>query len=231
MVGLAEARAGGSAPQPGRYRDGALAVAPLAVGSVAFGISFGLLARTSGLGPAPALAMSAGAFTGTAQFAAVSVIGAGGSLLSAIIAAAFLNVRYVAMGLAAGSSFHGSAARRFARAQFIVDESWAVANRGRRGFDLKVLVGAGLVLWASWLSGTAIGLFGAGALGDPHRFGLDMMAPALFLSLLVPHLRRRRAVLAAGLAVAISASLIPFAAPGIPIVLASVAAFAGWRSP
>jgi predicted branched-subunit amino acid permease len=46
-------------------RDGARAVAPLAAGSVGFGVSFGLLARAGDLGWAAPLVMSATAFTGS----------------------------------------------------------------------------------------------------------------------------------------------------------------------
>ena len=72
-------------------------------------------------------------------------------------------------------------------------------------------------------------MLGGGALGDPRRIGLDAAFPALFLVLLVPEVRTRRALAAALLAAAIALALIPFAAPGIPIVAASVACLLGWR--
>jgi predicted branched-subunit amino acid permease len=88
---------------------------------------------------------------------------------------------------------------------------------------------AGIVLYLAWNTGTAVGVLGGGALGDPRRIGLDAAFPALFLALLVPEVRTRRALAAALLAAAIALALIPFAAPGIPIVAAGVACLLGWR--
>jgi predicted branched-subunit amino acid permease len=68
-------------------RAGARAALPIAVGPLLFGISFGLLARSAGMSSVTAIAFSATTFAGSAQFAAVSVLGAGGSAVAAIVAA------------------------------------------------------------------------------------------------------------------------------------------------
>lgn len=212
-----------------RYRDGARAVAPLTVAVVAFGVSYGALARTSGLGVAAPIVMSATTFAGSAQFAVVSILGAGGSVAAAITAAILLNGRYAAIGISVAPGFSGPLWRRLLAAQLVVDESWAIAHRGGGRFDHKLLIGAGLMLYAAWNLGTAIGVVGAAFIGDPQRLGLDAAFPALFLALLVPQLRDRRALAAATAGAAITLALLPVAAPGIPIVAASAAAALGWR--
>ena len=77
----------------GRLRDGARGGLPIAIGPLIFGISFGLLAKGAGMGSAASIVFSATTFAGSAQFAAVSVLGTGGSVIAAIVAAAFLNAR------------------------------------------------------------------------------------------------------------------------------------------
>ena len=52
---------------------------------------------------------------------------------------------------------------------------------------------------------------------------------ALFLALVAPRLRERRALYAALLGGALAAVLIPFVPPGIPIVAASAVCLVGWR--
>src|SRR6266545_4124216 len=121
---------------------GAAAVAPLAAASVVFGISFGLLARASGFGMASTVVMSVVAFTGSAQFAAVTVFSAGAGALAAIASAALVNARYVAMGLSTGRSFRGRHPVRLVQGQFVVDESWAVAVQPDGGVEVARLVGA-----------------------------------------------------------------------------------------
>ena len=202
-------------------------IAPISIAVFAFGVTFGVLARSAGMGSVAAIAMSATTFAGSAQFAAVSILGAAGGTATAIAAALLLNGRYVPIGISVAPGFEGGFVRRLLTAQLVVDESWAVASR--RGFDVRIIVGAGAVLYAAWNLGTILGVLGGGALGDPKRLGLDAAFPALFLALLVPQLRSRRAWFAAAAAAGIALVLIPFARPGIPIVAASAACLIGWR--
>lgn len=211
-----------------RYRDGVRAAAAVAATVWFFGASFGLVARAAGMGALAPLVMSATTFAGSAQFAVASILGGSGAAVAAIAAAVLLNARYAPISISVARLFRGRRLRRLAESQLIVDESWALA--GRRGhFDRPILLGAGLLLYVAWVSGTAVGVFAGDALGDPQDLGLDGAFPALFLALLVPQLRTRRAVGAAVVAAAIALVLIPVTPPGTPIVVASAACLLGLR--
>jgi predicted branched-subunit amino acid permease len=172
--------------------------------------------------------MSLTTFAGSAQFAVVSVLGAAGSAAAAIVAAVLLNARYAAISISVAPGFRGSALRRLAEAQLIVDEAWAVAIRDGT-FRRRVLVGAGLGLYVCWNAGTLIGVLGGDLLTDPQRLGLDAAFPALFLALLVPLARRGRPLVGALLGGAVALALIPFTAPGVPIIAAAAASLLGLR--
>ena len=212
-----------------RVRDGMRAILPLAVAVPAFGLSFGVLATAAGMGKLAAIVMSATTFAGSAQFAAASVLDADGTVAAAIVAAVLLNARYAPMSIAVAPGFAGPWWRRLLESQLIVDESWALAARGGGRFDVPVLIGAGLVLYPAWVLSTALGVLAGDLIGDPARLGLDAAFPALFLALLMPMIRTRRALAAALLGGAIALALIPVAAPGVPIIAASVACLLGWR--
>lgn len=219
-------------PRPSRrHRDGARAAAPLAIAVVAFGISFGLLARAAGWGWLAPIAMSATTFAGSAQFATVSVMGAGGTVAAAVASALLLNARYGPIGVTVAPWLTGPTWSRFLHAQLVVDESWAIAAEGHGRYDVRVLVGAGLALYVAWVGGTAIGALGGEILADPATLGLDAAFPALFIALLVPQVRSRRALAAAILGAAIALALTPIAPPGVPIVAASAACLLGVRRP
>ena len=209
-------------------RRGAVTAAPFAVAVGLFGVSFGVLS-TSGdsLGAAPAIVMSAITFAGSAQFAAVSVLAAGGGAPAAILAALLLNARYLPIGISVARYLRGGRWRRFLQSQLVVDESWAIAAQRDGDFDADRLIGAGIVLWVAWVGGTIIGVIGGEALGDPAALGLDAAFPALFLALLVTQLKDRVAVVAALLGAAIAIALLPFAPPGVPIVAAAAASLVG----
>ena len=161
--------------------------------------------------------MSATTFAGAAQFAA------------AVVAAVLLNARYLAISIAVSSAFEGPRARRFLESQLIVDESWAVAQRGGGRIDRRILVAAGLLLYPCWVGATAIGVFGGGLLGNPERFGLDAAFPALFLALLVSVVKTRREIAAALAGGAIALAFLPFSRPGVPVIAASAVCLVGLR--
>jgi 4-azaleucine resistance transporter AzlC len=212
-----------------RLREGARRVAPLVVAVAAFGISYGVLAEAAGMGRLAPVVMSATTFAGSAQFAAASILDEGGAVAAAIAAAVLLNTRYMPIGISVAPLFSGPAWRRLAEGQLVVDESWAIANQGGGRFDKGLLLGAGLVLYPSWVLSTAIGSFAGDLLGDPERLGLDAAFPALFLALLVPQLRTRTALAAAFGGAAVALALVPVAPPGVPIVAAASVCLIGWR--
>ena len=218
-----------SPPADRRHRDGVRAAAPLAVAVAAFGISFGLLSRAEGWGWAAPIVMSATTFAGSAQFATLSVLGGGGTVAAAITSALLLNARYGPIGATVAPYLTGPSWSRFLHAQLVVDESWAIAAEGHGRYNPRMLIGAGLTLYAAWVGGTALGAFFGEVLGDPETLGLDAAFPALFLALVVPQVRERRALAAALMGAAIALTLTPLAPAGIPILAASVASLLGVR--
>jgi predicted branched-subunit amino acid permease len=194
-------------PTPHRVRDGARVIAPFAVAVAAFGVTFGVLARDAGLGGAKAVVFSATTFAGSAQFAATSVLSAGGTLAASIAAAVLLNTRYIPIGLSVAPSLRGPAWKRGLRAQLVVDESWAVSHLGGGRYDPRLLLGAGLTL------------------------GLDAAFPALFLALLAGQVHGRTGVVAAVGGAVVAAALVPFVPAGVPVVAASVVCLIGLRRP
>lgn len=209
-------------------RHGARRIAPIAAAVAAFGASFAVLARTADFDGVAAVVMSATTFAGSSQFAAASILAAGGGVASAVVAAALLNARYAPVSITVAREFRGGPVRRLLEAQLIVDESWALSRRRDGSHDRRLLLGAGLVLYLSWVGGTALGAVAGDALGDPDRYGLDAAFPALFLALLVPQVHTRHALAAALGGAAIAFVLIPFVPAGVPIVAATAACLVGW---
>ena len=219
-----------SGPRRSGYGAGLRAIAPLLPAVLAFGISFGVLAQAAGVGVTASIVMSLTTFAGSAQFAIVSVLGAGGTAAAAIAAAILLNLRYGPMALSAAGVFRGGKLRRLLEAQLLVDESWALAQRDGR-FDRRLMIGAGLGLYVGWTTGTAVGVLAGDSLGDPATLGLDAAFPALFLALLSPLLRNRNALAAALIGAGIALALTPITPAGIPVIAATAACLVGLCRP
>jgi len=200
------------------------AAAPIALAVFIFGISFGVLAVAAHLPGWAAVLMSALVFAGSAQFAALGVIAAGGSVLTAIFAGALLNLRYIATGIAVARSLPGARPIRALLAQIVVDESYALSvAAGEPGRpDRRTLLLVGATLYTVWVLGTLIGVALGPVLGDPKRLGLDAAFPALFIALLWPMLSGRHAVRCALGGAAVALLLAPFTPPGVPLAGAAI---------
>lgn len=199
---------------------------PYAMASSLLGLSFGVLARPV-MGAVAAIVMSVIVFAGSAQFAALAVLSAGGGAFAAIVAGILLNLRFIPMGIAIAASLEHRTVGRALRGQALVDASWALANRGDGRFDIQLLLGSTLVQYLAWVLGTVAGVLAGGAIADPRALGLDAIFPAFFLALLVVELRRPGARAVCALSVAITLALIPIAPPGVPIIAAALAALVG----
>lgn len=212
-------------PRPRYVRDGIVLGAAVGL----FGVTFGVLATTAGLSVAQACVMSLLVFTGASQFAAVGVIGAGGSPASAVASALLLASRNGIYGLALHRVLRGRLLRRLGAAHLVIDESTAMAL-GQD--DLDDAEGAfwvaGVSVFVFWNLGTLAGALGGTALGDPEAWGLDAAFPAGFLVLAAPHVRSRDGRVAAVAGAVIALVAVPLLPVGAPIVVASLGAAIGY---
>ena len=80
---------------------------PFAIAGGILAISFGVVAQDIGMSKAAAIIMSTIVFAGSAQFAALAIVGGGGAIGAAIVAAALMNSRFLAMSIALAPSLPG----------------------------------------------------------------------------------------------------------------------------
>jgi predicted branched-subunit amino acid permease len=193
------------------------------------GIAFGAAAVSSGLTAWQACALSLLAFTGASQFALAGVIASGGSLLAGTAGAILLGSRNALYGLRLAGLLRPHGPARLLAAAGVIDETTAVTlaqpdpASARTGFWATFCC-----LYLTWNLATLAGALGAGRLGSPQAYGLDVVGPAAFLALIWPRLkegRTERAVALAGAALAVGAT--PILPVGVPVILAAVAALAG----
>jgi len=208
-----------------RYFAVARAAVPFALATFVLGVSFGVLARSVGWGPVAAVGSSVLICSGSAQFATAAVLGSGGGVPAAVVAAVLLNTRFGPMGVAVAPYLKGGPLRRALEGQAVIDASWALASRGGGRFDREFMIGASVPQVAAWFAGTAVGALGGDLVGDPEKLGLDAIFPAFFLVLLWDEIRGGgAAVVVAVLAASLALLLVPFAPPGVPVIAACLAA-------
>ena len=220
-------RAEGGEEHRASFRRGLRLGLPFAAVGFFLSVSFGVLARQAGFSVAQASVTAMIVFAGSAQFAALSVVTAGGGIPAALTAGSLMNARFLAMGIALAPSLPGGPWRRAAQGQTVVDSSWALAHRGDGTFDRWLLFGTTLPQYVAWTLGSVVGAVSGDLLGDTDRLGLDAIYPVFFLSLLIAELRDRTSRLVALTGALVALALVPLAPPGIPILAASAVALVG----
>ena len=209
----------------------ALRAFSIALAATPFGLTFGAIARASGLTLWETVGFSVFVFTGSAQFAAVAILSDGGAVVAAVTAGLLLNLRSLAFGVLLAPDLRGPLWWRALVSQLVIDESAAVAtseddSAARRwGF----LVG-GMAVFVLWNLSTVLGAVLVPVGGRLiHTYGLDATIPAAFLGLLWPRLadatQRRVALTGAMIALALT----PFTSPGVAVVAAVLAVVIPWR--
>jgi 4-azaleucine resistance transporter AzlC len=209
---------------------GAILRAAIGIGlyAMAFGASFGAISVGSGLSLPQTMMLSLVMFTGASQFAFVGVVATAGSPLAAVPAALLLGVRNAFYGVPISEILHPHGLARVWTAHFVIDETTAMAISQATAQARRFAFWAtGLILFTLWQLGSLAGAL-IGRAVDPDAVGLDAAAPAVFLALLWPSLRRREARWVALGGVVVALALVPVAPPGIPVVAAAgVALVAG----
>jgi 4-azaleucine resistance transporter AzlC len=175
-------------------RRGARAILPIAPGAVAFGLVYGFLAGERGLTALEIGLSSMIVFAGALQFLALELWGEPLPVLSLVLGVLVINLRHVLMGPALLPWLSQlRPAQAYGSLFFLADEVWgvSVAEQRRGGRDAAFLLGAGLMLYACWVSSTVLGR----AVGDLSHlirdWGLDFLTTAFFVALLAAFWRGR----------------------------------------
>jgi len=198
------------------FRRGLLAILPLLAGVFPFGMIYGVLAIAAGIPQLAAHAMSVIVFAGASQFVGAQMIGQAAPSPVVVLTIFVMNLRHSLYSASLAPWFEKlSAGWKALLAYLLVDEVYAIfisqpEKRLSEGLAHWFFVGAGLGLWTSWQTGTALGIFLGAQL--PQSWNLDFTLPLTFIALLIPTVRNKpmmAAALAGGFSAVLLASL-PF---------------------
>ncbi len=196
---------------------------PILMGTVPFGLIYGVSARSAGIPVFAAQAMSFIVFGGSAQFVIAQLVGAGVPAGIIILTAFIINLRHALYSVAVAPYIKHLRLRwKVLLAYLLTDEAFAVSitHYHKQGDGSKkhwYFLGAGLALWTTWQASTAVGVvLGAQV---PTSWSLDFTLPLTFIALVVPTLKER-----AGVAAALAAGIAAVLAVGLPFKLGLVVA-------
>ena len=177
------------------FRKGIVVGFPIMLGYLPIAVTYGVLARQTGMSLVELTLMSGMVYAGASQFMAVNMIAAGTGAMEIIIATFVLNFRHFVMSLSFMNNLRKIALKwKLPLSIWLTDESFAVASFHPKEAEKKhgafFYLGIFLIAYFSWFTGSLIG----GVLGDiiPSNLSQSMGIAlyAMFIGLLIPSVKK-----------------------------------------
>lgn len=190
---------------------GVRAEIPLLIGVFPFGMIYGALAIGAGISKAASQMMSSIVFAGSSQFITTQLVRETAPGFVIVLTIAVVNLRHMLYSASLAPYLATLSTRwKMLLSYLLTDEAYAPTiihyeREGKQPFNHWFLLGAGLALWTTWQTSTALGIFLGAAI--PESWSLDFALPLTFIAMVVPVLKSRPMI-----AAAVSAGVVALAA-------------------
>ncbi len=195
------------------FSNGLKAGSSIAIGYFPVALTFGLLAKTTGLSIIEATAMSLFVYAGASQYMALSLLATGVAPWLIVTNTFVVNIRHFLMTAALSEKMEPAPKWKKAIYAFgITDESFSVlATRKGRNVTTAFTFGVALIAYSSWVIFTAVGHVIGANLPQFLQQAMSVALYAMFIGLLVPSMKgNRKVILLAAIAAAIHCVLYYF---------------------
>ncbi|MTI79992.1 MAG: AzlC family ABC transporter permease [Firmicutes bacterium] len=206
---------------------------PIAIGYIPIAITFGLLAKSTGIPNYITVCMSLIVFAGASQFVGVKLMAIGATSWEIIMTTFILNFRHFLMSSSLSRKIESGTSKKWLSiiSFGITDESFTVASlRKENKLSPIFLLALNTTAFSAWVSGTAVGVFLATGLPGSLTNSMGIALYAMFIGLLVPSVKGSKPILLVALTAMITSYLIgiiPFLnnlSSGWSIIIATITA-------
>lgn len=215
-------------------KEGFQAGLSIALGYIPVAITFGLIAKDTGITFLECLGFSAIVYAGASQFLAMKLISADASLMSIILTTLLFNFRHFIMSTSLSHQL-GNQARHLRPliAFWTTDESFSFASLKQKVFSPYFFLPMAATAYISWSFGSVLG-YSIGSIFPPLLSqSMSIALYAMFVGILAPEFKRSLQplwiVLTAGLLNMIIYT-IPFVPMGWDIIIVIVLTVFIWHS-
>ena len=176
------------------FQDGCRDGLPIGLGYFPVSFAFGILAVSAGLTWWQGTLISLFNLTSAGQFAGLSIMAAGGTMLEIAISQVVINLRYSLMSITLSQKVDDSVRgiRRYIFPYNVTDEIFGVASaRAGKGKSVSYSYWRGVRILPviGWTLGTLTGALLGSVLPQDLMNAMSSMLYAMFIALLLPHVR------------------------------------------
>ncbi len=173
------------------FISGVQAGIPIALGYLPVALTYGLLAKNTGLTFMEASGMSLFVFAGASQFMALQMIAVGTSSLEIILATFIINIRHFLMSASINErTGKDHPVKKLIYAFGITDETFSVASLYRGRLNAPFMFGLVLTAYGSWVLCSIAGYTLGASLPQILQDSMGIALYALFIGLIVPSLKK-----------------------------------------
>lgn len=178
------------------FMNGIKAGLSIAIGYFPIALTFGLLAKTTGLSMWEATAMSIFVFAGAAQYISLTLISTGVDPILIVLNTFVVNIRHFLMTASLNEKMQPDARWKKAIYAFgVTDETFSVlATQTRDNIRTSFAAGVILISYGSWVVFTALGHVIGANLPEFLKAAMSIALYAMFVGLLVPSMKGNRKV-------------------------------------
>jgi len=209
-------------------RRGITAGIPIMLGYLPVAITYGVLAKQSGMSLTELTLMSVMVYAGASQFMGVNMIAVGAGAFEIIMATFVLNFRHFVMNLSFMNRLRGVGLKtRVALSLGLTDESFALSSlhtkESKEENGALFYVALFLTAYISWVFGSFLGGVFGGIIPEKLSQSMGVALYAMFIGLLVPSVKKELKVgFIAIIAMLINVICSQFMSVGWSIVMATV---------
>ncbi len=211
---------------------GVLAMIPLNVAVIPWGLLAGTLAVDAGLPLLEGQALSAILFAGAAQLVALGMIKAGAGLFSILLTTFFITSRHFLYSMSMRDRISHLPLRwRVTLGFLMTDELFAVVgHHDKKSFQPWYALGAALSMYLLWNIATLVGIFAGHQIPALNDLGLEFAVAATFIAIVVPGIVSLPVLVAVLVALVMSVTLAWLSVDGGLIIASITAMIAGYMT-
>lgn len=187
------------------FSAGMKAGSSIAIGYFPIALTFGLLAKTTGLSMIEATAMSIFVYAGASQYISLNLLTTGTDPLLIVLNTFVVNIRHFLMTASLNEKMQSDKKwKKSIYAFWVTDESFSVlATRNEEKLPTSFGVGVMLIAYGSWVVFTAVGHLIGANLPAFLQIAMGIALYAMFVGLLVPSMKGNRKVIMLALLAAV----------------------------
>jgi len=172
------------------FKQGIHSGISIAIGYFPIALTFGLLAKSTGLSIFETLLMSLIVFAGASQYISLDLLVKGTGMVEIVLTTFIVNIRHLLMSASLNEKVEKDHPIKKAIYSFgITDETFSVAATKDGPISSGYMLGLNAISYFSWVVFSGCGFIIGASLPDLFRDGMSVALYAMFIGLLVPSMK------------------------------------------